>query len=153
MVTTERTIILINPVVASNAIMVIRNLPTDGTMELAIRPRRKARSENQNRLMWGARLKEISEQAWVAGKQFSSETWHEYLKSQYLPEGDEPNIEELVKDADKYQKWAWMPDGSRRLAGSTTQLTTKGMTQYMTQVESYCAGELGVQFSADRMGT
>lgn len=147
---TERVIILANPAVQSNAVLVIRNLPVDGSVEIAIRPRRKARSASQNALMWGARLRDISEQAWVQGKQFSEDAWHEYLKAEHLPEGDEPNIAELVKDPTKYHKWEWLPDGSRRLAGSTTHLTTKGMTLYMTQVEAYCAGELGVLFSADK---
>lgn len=146
---TERVIILANPAVQSNAVLVIRNLPTDSSMEIAIRPRSKARSTSQNALMWGARLKDISSQAWVQGKQYSEDAWHEYLKSKFLPFGDEPDLAELVKDTDKYHKWEWLPDGSRRLAGSTTQLTTKGMTQYMMQVEAYCATELGVQFSAD----
>lgn len=148
----ERTIILINPAVQSNCIMVIRNLPTDGSMEVAIRPRRKARSNSQNALFWAARLRDISEQAWVAGKQYSAEIWHEYFKKTSLPEGDEPNIAELVKDPSTYRKWDWLPDGSVNLVGSTTQLTTKGMTQYMTAVEAHCATELGVQFSADRVG-
>ena len=146
----ERTIILANPAVQSNAIMVVRNLPTDGTIEIAIRPRRKTRSPSQNALMWGARLRDISQQAWVQGRQFSEDCWHEFLKAEYLPEGDEPNIAELVKDPAKYHKWEWMPDGSRRLSGSTTQLTTRGMVMYMTQVEAYAAQDLGVMFSADR---
>lgn len=148
----ERTIILANPAVQSNAIMVIRNLPTDGSMEIAIRPCRKVRSTSQNSLMWGARLRDIAQQAWVNGRQFSEDCWHEFLKGEYLPEGTEPNIAELVKDPATYKKWDWMPDGSRRLAGSTTRLTKKGMTQYMTQCEAYAAQELGVMFSADRMG-
>lgn len=147
----ERVIPLLSDAVKSNAIMVIRNLPTDGSMELAIRPRRKVRSPSQNALMWGARLKNIATQAWVNGRQFSEDTWHEYLKEQYLPEGTEQNISELVKDAGKYLKWDFKPDGSRRLCGSTTQLTTKGMTLYMTQCEAFAAQELGVMFSADRV--
>lgn len=148
---TERVIQLRNDAVKSNAIMVIRNLPVDGSMEIAIRPLRKVRSTSQNALMWGSRLKDIATQAWVNGRQFSDDTWHEYLKEQFLPEGNELNLVELVKDADKYRKWEFKPDGGRRLCGSTTQLTTKGMTLYMTQCESYAAQELGVMFSADRV--
>lgn len=146
----ERVIILANPAVQSNAIMVIRNLPTDGSVEIAIRPRRKVRSLSQNALMWGARLKEISEQAWVSGMQFSEDSWHEYLKIEYLPTGTEPDIANLVKNPDTYKKWDWLPDGKRRLCGSTTQLTAYGMTQYMTQCEAFASTELGVMFSADR---
>src|SRR3990172_2004590 len=88
-VMSERVIILIGPAVASNAIMVIRNLPVDGSMEIAIRPRKKLRTNQQNHLWWGYRLKEISEQVWVNGKQFSADVWHEHMKREYLPEGNE----------------------------------------------------------------
>jgi len=145
----ERVIILTSPAVASNAIMVIRNLPVDGTMEIALRPRTKLRSNRQNGLMWGARLKEISEQAWVSGKQFSADVWHEHLKREYLPEGNEPDFDKLVMKG--YIKWAWLPNGERDCIGSTTKLTTLGMTRYMEACEAFCAVELGVRFSADRM--
>lgn len=147
----EQTIILTGTVQRESAHKRIDGLPLDGSMEVAFRPRKRARSPSQNALMWGARLKEISEQAWVAGKQFSADTWHEFLKREYLPEGNEEDFARLVKNPDTYRKWDWLPNGERRLAGSTTELTTLGMTRYMEQVEAYCAQELGVQFSSERL--
>ena len=143
----DQTIILANDILRAKALQVIRNLPVDGTLELVIRLRKKARTSAQNRLFWGARLKEISEQAWLGGRQYSADTWHEYLKREYLPEGNEEDFGRMVKAS--YQKWDELPGGERVLVGSTTQLTTFGMTIYMTQVESFAAQELGVRFSAD----
>lgn len=145
----ERVIILANPAVLSNAILTLRGLPTDGSMEIAIRKARKARTAAQNRLMWGAVLRDISEQAWIEGRQFSADTWHEFLKREFLPEGDEPNIAELVKDHKTWKKWEWMPDGDRRCIGSSTKLTKRGMILYQEKIEAYAATELGVMFSAD----
>ena len=146
----EQTIILVSAMQRDFAHKRLDGLPLDGSMEVVFRPQKKMRSPSQNALMWGVRLKEISEQAWVAGKQFSEDTWHEFLKREYLPEGNEEDFAKLVKNPDTYQKWEWLPNGERRLAGSTTDLTTIGMSRYMEQVEAYCTQELGVQFSADR---
>ena len=126
----------------------ISGMPIDGSFEIAIRPHTKARSLSQNALMWGARYRDIAEQAWVDGRRFSAEAWHEHAKQQFLPEGDESNIDELVKDG--YQKWEMLPDGSMKCIGSTTKLTKKGMSEYMLNFEAFFAGELGVLFSADR---
>lgn len=146
-----RTIILANQSVKTHALTLIGNLPVDGTLELVIQPRKKTRSQSQNALMWGARIKDISTQAWVRGRQFSSEVWHDYFKGAYLPEGNEENFTKLVKNPDKYKKWEESPSGQLVLVGSTTQLTTLGMTEYMTQVEAYASQALGVMFSADRI--
>lgn len=145
----ERVIVLANNAVLSSAIVAMRGLPTDGSMELAIRKARKVRTEPQNRRMWGAILRDIARQAWVQGRQFSEDTWHYYIKCEFLPEGDEPNITELVKDPANWQKWELMPDGDRRCIGSTTKLTKRGMVQYQERVEAYATQELGVMFSAD----
>lgn len=147
----EQVIILDGQSAKESAYKRIENMPMDGSMEIAFRPRKRVRTASQNALMWGARLKDISQQAWITGKQFSEDAWHEYLKREYLPEGDELNIVLLVKNPEKYQKWEFLPDGSKRLKGSTTELTTKGMTHYMEQCEAFAAQELGVRFSADRM--
>ena len=145
----ERVIPIINATTVSTVRLVVGNLPRDGTMEVVIRPHMKLRTKDQNRLFWGARLRDISQQAWVSGKQFSGEAWHEWLKREFLPEGDEQGFDKLVTKG--YQKWAWLPNGERDCIGSTTKLTTLGMTRYMTECEAHCAQELGVRFSADRL--
>lgn len=147
----SRTIILANESVKTHALTVIGNLPVDGTLELVIQQRKKTRSKSQNSLMWGARIKDISIQAWINGKQFSGYVWHDHFKREYLPEGNEENFSMLVKNPAAYKKWEESPRGERVLVGSTTQLTTFGMTEYMTQVEAYASQILGVMFSADRI--
>lgn len=122
---------------------ILSNLPKDGTVEVVVRPYKKDCTAEQRSLMW-VRLAEIAEQAWVAGKQYDSDTWHEYFKKQYLPEAF---VDGMTKD--KYRKWTELPNGERVLVGSTEGLTTKGKAEYMTQIEAFAAVELGVQFSAD----
>jgi hypothetical protein len=124
-----------------NALTRIANLPTDGSVEIVIQPKTEARSQSQNAKQWADVLAQISSQAWVQGKQFSPEVWHDYLKRMFLPESYDP---ELTRDG--YIKWADLPDGSLKCVGSTTKLTKKGFSQYMTQVEVYAIQELGVIF-------
>lgn len=90
----------------------------------------KLRTSAMNRRYWGPVLKKISEQAWVSGKQFTPDVWHEYfaLKFGYL--------DEVV-----------LPDGeiiTRRK--STTKMTADEFSNYMAQVEAYASMELGVEF-------
>lgn len=100
------------------------------------------RSLEQQSLMW-LRLADIAEQVWVRGRQYADKTWHEYFKEQHLPEEPGPS-----RDARKgYQKWVDLPNGERRLAGSTTQLTVAGMADYLTRLEAWGA-KMAVRFSA-----
>lgn len=103
---------------------------------------KERRSPEQNERMWKAILQPVSEQAWVAGQQFSPEVWHELFKREFLPDEEGP-----TKRCRKgYKKWAYLPDGSRVLVGSTTMLTTFGMAEYQTKIEAYATQELGVRF-------
>lgn len=124
----------------------ISNLPVDGSIEVVIRPFKRDCTAEQRALMW-VRIAEIADQAWISGKQFSSAAWHIELKKMFLPEGF---TEGITKD--KYEKWVESPSGERELVGSTEMLTAKGKAEYMTQIEAFGAGELGVQFSADERG-
>lgn len=90
----------------------------------------KKRNAEQNKRYWGFVLKSITEQAWVDGRQFDKDTWHEYLARKFGV------CDELI-----------LPDGeivTRRK--STTQMSVGEFADYMTQVEAYAATELGVQF-------
>lgn len=122
----------------------LANLPLDADepLELVVRERVKPRKMSQNALMWAGPLSDIAEQAWVNGKRFSAEAWHEHFKREFLPEEFDP---ELCQEG--YVKWQITPRGDRALVGSTTQLTVKGMAQYLTQVEA-AGAELGVEFRA-----
>lgn len=125
----------------------VGNLPIDTQkpLEVVIREEKKARKLDQNALYWAGPLRDIAEQAWVHGRQYSAEVFHEYFKREFLPDPDHSDFDDTnVKDG--YRKWADMPNGMRVLVGSTTQLTVKGMSAYLEQV--YAAGaNLGVQFS------
>lgn len=127
------------------AVTRIMNIPLDPDepIEVVFREEQKIRKPDANALMWVGPLKDISEQAWVNGRQFSDKVWHEHFKREFLPEDDDPNIEELAKDG--YRKWDICVTGERVLVGSTTELTRKGFSIYLQQVEAFGAS-LGVMF-------
>lgn len=111
-------------------------------MAVRVYEHKEKRTLEQQSLMW-IRLEEIAAQAWVAGRQFQAVVWHEHAKREFLPDEEGP-----TKRCRKgYVKWAALPNGDRSLIGSTTQLTTFGMAEYMEQLMAYGAGELGVRFA------
>lgn len=140
-----RMIFLIGPTQKAIAESAVHNAPEDADRPLCVTIKEvtKARTLDQNAALWAGPMRDVSEQAWVEGRQYGAETWHEYFKRKYLPEDDDPELETLAKEG--YRKWDIDPDGDRVLVGSTTQLTVRGMAQYITQIEAYGAG-LGVQF-------
>ncbi|WP_211234106.1 recombination protein NinB [Chitinilyticum litopenaei] len=90
----------------------------------------KKRNNEQNRRYWKAVLQPIAQQAWVAGRQYSAEVWHEHYARKFgvcedmtLPNG------EVV---------------TRRK--STTEMTVAEFSEYMQRVEADAASELGVLF-------
>lgn len=122
--------------------IMIDNAPMDPMkpIEVVIREAIKPRKLDQNALMWVGALKDIAEQAWYQGRQFSADVWHETFKRLYLPEDEQEGI---TKSG--YRKWDYMPNGERVLVGSTTDLTVKGFSEYMEQV--YADGaQMGVRF-------
>lgn len=114
-------------------------------LELIVREEQKIRGLDANALMWVGPLKDIAEQGWVDGRQYSDKVWHEYFKQEYLPEDNDPEIAELAKEG--YRKWDTTPKGNRILVGSTTDLLRKGFSRYLQQVEAHGA-QMGVQFHA-----
>lgn len=136
-----RSIILLSDQQKEIACAAIRNAP-DG-VECLIREPVKARTPDANSRMWAGPLRDISEQAWYNGRQYSDLVWHDTYKRLYLPEDFD---QELTKDG--YHKWEHDRDGNKVLVGSTTQLTKKGFAIYLEQV--YADGaKMGVQFSAN----
>ena len=127
----------------------VRNLPTDPDkpLEVVVREEKRARKLDQNALMWAGPLRDIAEQAWVHGKQFSAEIWHEHIKREALPDETDPFSFHADHVKDGYRKWDYTPKGQRVLVGSTTQLTVKGFAHYLEQVYA-CGASLGVQFGA-----
>lgn len=119
-------------------------LPTDRSMEVVIQKHVKKRTQGQNRYQWKAILGDISRQVRIDGKAFTPAIWHEHLKGMFLP--DEASDELTLPS---YVKWQEMPDGTLKMVGSTTKLTTKGMSIYFEQLYAYAVTELDVRFSAN----
>lgn len=145
----RRVIRLTGPVPLQSALTLLQNVPLDPAkpLEVEVREAVKVRNLDQNAYYW-KRISEIAEQAWIGGKQFSAEILHEHFKREFLPEEDDDEIVDLVRDWHTYRKWAFTPSGERICVGSTTQLTPKGFARFVEQVEAFGA-ELGVQFSAN----
>ena len=97
-----------------------------------IAPYRKTRSQEANALMW-VWLGQLAADAWVSGRQYSAETWHEHAKRENLPEANSRGD----------HKWEEMPDGSRRCVMSTTRLTDREMSDYMEKL-GVLAASVGV---------
>ena len=129
---------------AFHAQKTIGDLPTDGSMEVVIQKHVKKRTGGQNRYQWKSILGDISRQVRINGKGFTTEVWHEHLKELFLP--DEASEDLTVPTYVKYQE---MPDGKLKMVGSTTKLTTKGMSVYFEQLYAYAVTELDVRFTAN----
>lgn len=90
----------------------------------------KKRNAEQNARLWKAVYEQIAAQAWVDGRQYSKDSWHEHFAELHMPK-----IE------------LRMPNGELRLRRkSTTELTVSEFSEYMNRVESDAATELGVCF-------
>lgn len=96
-----------------------------------------SRSMDQHRFMWADVLTAISRQACIRGRWFSAESWHEYLKAEFLPEVCSRGIE----------KWAYHADGTRSLQMSTTDLDRDEFDSYLLAIQSHAASEWGVVFT------
>lgn len=147
---TERKIVLLGDLQLTTALALLPNLPLDANypLEVVVRERQKARGLDANARMWVGPLKDIAEQAWVSGRQFSAMIWHEHFKEQFLPDDGAPEaLPEHGHVKYGYRKWDFKLDGTRILVGSTTELTKRGFALYMTELEAFGAN-LGVQFSA-----
>jgi len=140
-----RTIKLIGQPQRQAVIALAENVP-DG-IEVVFRPPVKSRKPDQNALMWVGPLADIAAQAWVDGRQYSDEVWHHHFKVEYLPDEDDPDLHDLVRDPCGYRKWDTTPGGERVLVGSTKDLTVKGFSLHLEKVYAFGAS-LGVMFGA-----
>lgn len=90
--------------------------------ELVLRPLKSKRSIDQNRRYW-ALLREIAAVAWVEGRLYPDEVWHEQFKRWFI------GCDEVV-----------MPDGTAEMRGiSTTKLSIAEFGDYMTRIEQWAA--------------
>lgn len=99
----------------------------NGDLEITVRPYKAKRSHEQNKRLW-AIYGELADKAWVNGRRYGAETWHEYCKGMFL--GFELKA---------------MPDGTEvKMPISTTTLNTAEMTEYQNQLQSWAAIEFGI---------
>nr|DAY19985.1 MAG TPA: NinB protein [Caudoviricetes sp.] len=102
-------------------------LESNAELEVCIRPYNSKRSIEQNRRLWKI-YGELADKAWVNGRRYSAETWHEYCKGMFLG----------------YELKA-MPDGSElKTPISTTTLNTAEMTDYQNRLQAWAAGNFGL---------
>lgn len=139
-----RNIILVDDQRRAIAVAAVTNAPLG--IEVVLRAPVKARKLDQNAKYWAGPLKDISEQAWIRGRQYSKEVLHEYFKAEYLPDEKSCNVTGLVNNPDTYRKWeSGINSGFPVLVGSTTDLTVYGFSQFLEQVYAFGSG-LGVMF-------
>lgn len=94
-----------------------------GRWEMSLRPAKSKRSGQQNDRYWRL-MRELSAIVWLDGRQYSPETWHEYMARTFIGSED-------------------LPGGGVK-AISTTTLNVEQFGDYMTQIEAWCA-EQGYQ--------
>lgn len=123
-----------------SAIALIRNLPLDDKKPITVTvdEYKKQRGLDANAYYW-LRLGEIADQAFLAGRKYNSDCWHEYSKRMLMPE------EVTLKDGSVVSKWVELPDGSLTTV-STSQLERKCFAEYTEIVEAFGAN-LGVRYS------
>jgi hypothetical protein len=131
-----REFVLRSPAVWHNLVALVKAnakamLNLGSPLRIIVTTEQAKRNVEQNKRLWGHVYKCIAEQAWVNGKQFSSDTWHEYFSRKHGV------CDEVI-----------LPDGeiiTRRK--STTQMTVSEFAEYMTSVEADAAMNLGVEFA------
>jgi len=91
----------------------------------------KKRNAEQNKYYWAAVMKPMSEQAWVDGRQYSTDVWHEFMARKHGV------CEDMT-----------LPDGEivvRRK--STSEMTVGEFSAYTTKVMVDATTEYGVEFT------
>ena len=97
-------------------------------LSVTVAEHRARRTGEQNRFYWRA-LGDIAANAWVDGRQYDPESWHEFFKRFFL------GVEEAV-----------LPGGEVLTRGiSTTTLSIPEMADYLDRVIGYATEELGLE--------
>lgn len=94
-------------------------------LQVDIGPEKKKRSLQANKLYWSL-LGQVSEQAWIEGRQYAPEIFHELCKRRFIGCVDLP--------------------GGGLLGMSSSNLTSKEFAAYVDQVTAWAATEFGVTF-------
>lgn len=137
-----RTFILRDGAIAAGLVAFLKEhagpMVAAGTpLQVTVAKHRRTRSNEANAFMWAAVLTPIAQQVQVAGRWFSADTWNEQMKRDHLPEMCAAGVE----------KWEVLPDGSRELRMSTSDLNTEEMALYLNEVQARAASEWGVVFN------
>lgn len=101
---------------------------SEAPLEVTVDVFRGRRSDAQNKRYW-ALLKVIAGQVYLHGKRYDEESWHEQCKRKFIG----------------YRE---LPAGGM-VGLSTTTLSVEEFSAYMTQIEAYASGELGVVLGED----
>ncbi len=97
-------------------------------LAVSITEAKSKRTLDQNKRHW-AIVTEIAESAWVGGRQYSKDAWHELLADMFAP-----------------KKEITLPTGEIKLVRiSTSDMNVTEFSAFMTRIECYAAQELGVE--------
>ena len=108
-------------------------------LAMVIKPQEDDRSLRQNAYYWGVLLKEISEQARVAGQKYTADAWHELGKRAHLPR-------KVTKKTVAGRKRKVVTTS----IGSTRDLKVRSMSLYLEKFTAFAVTDLGVVFSVGR---
>lgn len=95
-------------------------------MAVTVSESKSRRSVDQNKRYW-ALLQEIAAGAWVEGKQYSADAWHENFKREFIGYEDIPN--------------------GGKAGISTTTLDVAAFTEYMDRISDYAQDHLAIEFA------
>jgi NinB protein len=97
-------------------------------LAVSVTEHKAKRNKDQNARYWAGVLPAIAQQAWVRGRQYSEEVWHDFFKRRFI------GMEEL-------------PSGE--ITGkSSANLNVSDFADFSDEVEAYGATELGVIYPA-----
>lgn len=103
-------------------------------LEVRVSVYKERATDEQRSLIWVIN-EQIAEQAWIGGRRYDAETWHEHAKREHLP----------AETAKGIKKWRHLPDGTRALAMGTQHLNRAEKSEYIEKLLAWAATDLGVQ--------
>lgn len=96
-------------------------------LAVSITEAKSKRTLSQNNFHWH-RMEYLQDNAWVDGRQFHKDGWHEYFADKYAAK------REVV-----------MPDGEVKLVRqSTSEMNVEEFSAFCTKIDVYCAQTLGI---------
>ncbi len=109
----------------------------DEPLEVRVSVWKPKASDAQRALIWVIN-EQIAQGAWVAGRRFDAESWHEQMKRELLPDETSRGV----------TKWRVLANGDRALNMSTENLNRHEKTAYIEALLARAA-ELGVDIHID----